>query len=333
MGIEDLDISIRTPYVSGDRSGSGLFNYTKRGKFMDTSHINDARITYWEDPNIFRSPHTGKYYMFFSGDTTTNFRHLWLWEFNNLSPAGFQGGTLIGPILDNPVTTYDDVRLRAANVLIDWSTNKYVAAYQGKGSVTNGGCLITCPIANFPAGPWTKTVNNPITAFAGSTQIWMLYSEMGKFYGVKSDAAAASPYLLCSRFVDDAGWREWQIPATQRYGTTEGQLRGLTKIGHNLIMVAEAIFGANFALAFPSIWDGYLLSGAPVTGVGTEWVKATLTDEGTQVANGTLYYDPKVEMLYLFYQGYVNLGGYPSPSWHNLLRIDIPLPAKRFNIE
>lgn len=293
----------------------GFSNYIKRGKLMDTDDFNDSRIIIWEDPNVFKALN-GKYYMVFSGDTDDSFQRLWLWETSGLSAEEFQNGTLIGPILDNPSGTYENHRIRARNCLYDYENDRYVLAYDGNGNESNGACLLFSDRDDFPNGPWTEAFNNPIHLFEDPGCSWLIWTNLGRFYGIAG--AWGETYLVTAEELDSP-WCSYEIPKNQICGSVPAPIRGIAKIGSNLLIAGECWPEKQFRL-FYAVWDGTFLCSYGVTEDKDEaWVIPTLDEEGTQVANNALYYDPESKTIKMFYQGKVEDG------WKNLLLIDIPL--------
>jgi hypothetical protein len=263
----------------------------KEGAFFGITSFRNPQITCWEDPCVFNAT-DGFYYMYFSGDTTFNFRKLWLFRASNLD---FSDGVLIGPILNSPAEIYENVRVRAAGMLFDEANQTYVAVYSGIGSNVSGYCLLFCGKADFPNGPWTEAKSNPIIPDMGIS--CFVYHRSGMWYAVSSGNREVTLYTSIN--LDSKIWTSVNLTQLRPVWSTGGSRSPLVLKSGVLYLIEGYDNGFYIDLAYINETAKTVQHWSDGT---QKYLVSTTPEEGNQTANPNFYYDEPSQTAYIYYQ-------------------------------
>jgi hypothetical protein len=236
----------------------------------------------------------GYVYAFLAAGPRYEFRSIYLVRGSDIY---FHNLTVIGKILDNPKSVWEDIRIRPRSVVYDNENERYLLYYDGMGSIINFGCgVLTCKRSDFPNGPWVESSQNPILDPAIGQEGLMVIKKYGTYMGIYSERWP--PYKIC---ISDDPLAKFTTIATPVFrGTISGQIRGFIEVDGGYLIAYEWFTGKwQIGLAFLDQSLTYI-----VNHQNTPTLTATEPYEGSDVANP--YLSETSDMMLMYYNSWPN---------------------------
>jgi hypothetical protein len=280
-----------------------LKNWTKHGVIFSASNISVNRI---EDFVVLKA-HDGYYYAFLAGGESYEFRDIYLIRGKDIY---FNSMEIIGKVVSDPKSTWEDVRVRPRSAIYDNENERYLLFYDGKGSeIEYGSGVLYCAKSDFPNGPWIESENNPILV-DGKSEGLMVIKRYGTYTGIYYRFEESLEYKIC---FSNNPLAKFSIIGNVPYKGKSGFTRGVLKIEGGFLISIEAVvdgywrIGLAFvdgSLRFASIHQNF-----PI-------IVPTEPYEGYQVANPSLFESDDVLIMYY--------NGHPDNVFSNVVMAYIP---------